>query len=111
MGYAGRSAWPVGAHAGAWASGAAGIVGSGVGASVWELGAWLPPGWSAVGSRRRTREQGQAQVADLGQQAVQGRLVGDRPGDDGLPAWSLLSCRPSNQADQRASSTPWTRSS
>jgi hypothetical protein len=28
-------------------------------------------------------EQGQAQVADLGEQAVQGRLVGDRPGDQG----------------------------
>jgi len=32
------------------------------------------------------RELRQAQVADLGEQAVQGRLVGDRPGDDGLAA-------------------------
>src|SRR5215216_7589719 len=31
-------------------------------------------------------QQLQAQVADLGEQAVQGRLVGDRPGDDGVAA-------------------------
>ena len=30
------------------------------------------------------RQQRQAEVANLGEQAVQGRLVGDRPGDQGL---------------------------
>jgi hypothetical protein len=30
------------------------------------------------------RQQRQAEVADLGEQAVQGRLVDDRPGDQGL---------------------------
>ena|SRR5215471_2554187 len=32
------------------------------------------------------REQGKAEVADLGQEAVQGGLVGDRPGEDGPAA-------------------------
>jgi len=50
----------------------------------------------------------QAQVADLGEQAVQGRLVGDRPGDGGLAAVVAIR-RPSNQADQRLSRTPLTR--
>jgi hypothetical protein len=46
------------------------------------------------------RQQGQAEVADLGQQAVQGRLVGDRPGDQVWPGASLVTGRPSNQPDQ-----------
>jgi hypothetical protein len=46
------------------------------------------------------RQQRQAEVADLGEQAVQGRLVDDGPSDQGLAGLSLLTSRPSNQADQ-----------
>ena len=55
------------------------------------------------------REQRQTQVADLGEQAVQGRLISDRAGDQGLAGLSLDTARPSNQADQRLSSTPPTQ--
>jgi hypothetical protein len=55
-------------------------------------------------------EQRQAQVADLGEQAVQGCLVGARPAMVVWPVWSLLTRRPSNQADQLGSTTPWTPS-
>src|SRR4029450_13558774 len=40
-------------------------------------------GGSSFGVGAAHLEQLQAQVADLGEQAVQGRLVGDRPGDGG----------------------------
>jgi hypothetical protein len=46
------------------------------------------------------REQGQAEVADPGEQAMQRVLVGDPPAMMVRPAASLVSCRPSNQADQ-----------
>jgi hypothetical protein len=48
-------------------------------------------------------------VADLGEQAVQGRQAGDRPGEHGLAGLCLVTVRPSNQAEQRLSSTPRTR--
>jgi hypothetical protein len=38
----------------------------------------------SVGVELADREQRQAQVTDLGQEAVQRRLVGDRTDDDGL---------------------------
>jgi hypothetical protein len=55
------------------------------------------------------RQQLQAQVAELGQQAVQGRWSATGPVMVVWPDASVTS-RPSNQADQRASRTPWTRS-
>jgi hypothetical protein len=40
---------------------------------------------------------------------MQGSLVGDRPGNDGLAEMAVAShLQPSNQADQLASSTPAT---
>src|ERR671917_736422 len=42
------------------------------------------PSWSLVRAKVADGEQRQAEVADLGQEAVQGRLVGDRPGDHRL---------------------------
>jgi hypothetical protein len=54
----------------------------------------------SVGSDAAHREQGQAEVADLGQQAVEGRLVDDRPGDGGGPGVGVAAdVQASNQAD------------
>jgi hypothetical protein len=86
MGCAGRSVRSIAANAGAWASGAAVPLGSGADALGWEAAASLPPCRLTVWVQSADREEGQAQVADLGEQAVQGRLVGDRPGDGGLAA-------------------------
>jgi hypothetical protein len=85
MGCAGRSGCSAaGAHAAAWVPGAAVTVGSWADALGWEAVASLPPCRLTVWVGAADQEQGQAQVADLGQQAVQGRRVDDRPGDDGL---------------------------
>jgi|Tabmets5t2r1_1033131.scaffolds.fasta_scaffold26821_3 hypothetical protein len=84
MGCDGRSGWSAGAYAAAWASEAVAAIGSGVGALGWEVIASLPPGRLVVGVDAAHRDQGQTQVADLGEQAVQGRLVADRAGDGGL---------------------------
>jgi hypothetical protein len=54
------------------------------------------------------REQGQAEVADPGERAMQRGLVGDRSAMMVRPAASLISCRLSNQADQRESRMPST---
>jgi hypothetical protein len=45
----------------------------------------------------------QTPAVELDEQAADGRLVGDRPGDDGLAAAAPLPCRPSNQVDQPVS--------
>src|SRR5215216_5713802 len=57
-GSADRSAWPIGAHAAARASGAAATAASGAGASGWEAVALLPPCRLTVLVDAADREQG-----------------------------------------------------
>src|SRR5215217_6326719 len=42
--------------------------------------------WKVSPGRGAHLQQRQAEIADLGEQAVQGRLVGERPNDGGLAA-------------------------
>jgi hypothetical protein len=111
MGCAGRSGWPVGAHAGAWAFGTVGTVGSGTDASGGEAVASLPPCGLAVLVEAADGEQGRPKSRILASRPCRAAWSATGPAMVVWPAWSLLTCRPSNQADQRASKTPWTRSS
>jgi hypothetical protein len=65
-------------------SATAGASSADAGGVAWEvLASLLLPGL-VLWADPLDREQRQTEVADLGEQAVQGRLVGDRPGDQGL---------------------------
>jgi hypothetical protein len=60
----------------------------------------LPPCRWSVRFHAAHRDQRQAEVADPGEQAVERGLVDDRPAMVVWPCSSLVTRRPSNQADQ-----------
>jgi hypothetical protein len=83
-GSAGRPGRPSGGHAAGWSLQAAATSGAAADGVGWEVLASrfllrLRPGTDPL-----DRQQRQPEVADLGEQAVQGRLVDDRPSDQGL---------------------------
>ena len=68
-------------------------------------------GYGPVGLDADDRDQRQADVAHLLEQAMQRRLVGDGAMDDVVPSLSRVRLSPSNQAAHRASRCPLRRSS